>query len=502
MGLFVADDLTPPPLVVPVSCEACSMFDSIPESGSRGCWSHFLRTFQKAQLWVIPSRFPSYCMVQLVLFCPLYCTKLAFKKSSCALPSRFPHPPKKKTCIHSVITDQSINPNETKRNETKRNQTTMETSIITQYVRAGACTQGTILGLATEFTCAITATDCLPGQMYWSSQQLAEELAAPAADCLTAASTNLALGDQCEGSTTDLKVGACLVDSGSIIQCAASEQGCEALMPYAMVESLMSNDNIQCLLCGLDSSMDSDFSDLLPNGSVTPTTTSAGGDPSLGGGTTEFGATEAADPSIGGTTEFGATTPADPSGIGGTTAAAEGLDGDADGADGDDGADGEDGEDGDDGTDYYDYNDPQTTDATEPYNPYDPMGTGATTAAAGEYPGYETDPTTAGYGDEPDMGDSGDDGSSSSSDGTMKNSTNLYDEFENLDETQKMEAAAVFGIVVGILVGCCLLLWLQRQWRKYCSRHGTEKHNGRHLVGDEMGHVTSDDEDDLEDRML
>ena len=382
----------------------------------------------------------------------------------------------------------------------------MATPIITQYVRAGACTQGTLLGLASDFTCAIAATDCDPGQTYWTSQQLAQELAAPAADCLTAASTNLALGDKCQGSATDLKVGACLVDSGSIIQCAASEQGCQEKMPYVMVESLMSNDNIQCLLCGLDSSMDSDFSDLLPNGSVTPTTAAAGdgGDPSLGGGTTEFGATQAADPSLGGgTTEFGATTPADPSGIGGTTAA-EGLDGgDADGADGYDGDTYYDGEDGGDGADhdYYDYNDPETTDATEPYNPYDPMGTGATTAAANEYPGYETDPTTAAYGNVPGTGDSGDDGSASSSDG-MKNSTNLYDEFENLDETEKLEAAAVFGIVVGILVGCCLLLWLQRQWRKYCSRNGMEKHNGRHLVGDEMGHATSDDEDDMEDRML
>jgi len=50
------------------------------------------------------------------------------------------------------------------------------------------------------------------------------------------------------------------------------------------------------------------------------------------------------------------------------------------------------------------------------------------------------------------------------------------------------------------------LLYLQRLCRKCCGGdpNGIDKqhHQGRHLVGDEMGHVTAEEDDDFEDRMI
>ena len=356
----------------------------------------------------------------------------------------------------------------------------MSSSSVTQFVRAGACTQGQF-ATAHFLECALQASDCTAGATFWASQELAQALVdnaggtfdVPAAKCLTADETNALLTtEQCNANTN---LGACLVGE-SIYQCAVSEAGCGSDATYVPSASVLANTDIMCQICGLDASMDGDYSDL--------------------------------------------TTPSRP------------VDGGADGADGDyyedggyyedyyDGADGDyyDGEDGDyyEGDDnYYDETTDPTTDSaaspggtmttTTAATPSSPGGFGSVTTTTSTNPtaptGFggittTTSTTPAAMGEM----DSSDD---------MENKTNttgsLLDEYQALDENEKVEAGVVVGIVIGILLGCGLLLYIQRLFRKCCGGdpNGIDKqHQGRQLVGEDMGHVTSDDDDDFEDRML
>lgn len=363
-------------------------------------------------------------------------------------------------------------------------------SLINQYVRAGACTQGQFIN-APFVQCVLDGTSCPTGSTFWSSQQLAQALVDPqnagfdiaSADCLNADGTNALLADTCPDTSAFTQAGACLVN-GNIYQCVTSPEGCADDATFVPSATVLANANIMCQICGLDND---DFTAL-----TTPVDTAGG--PSLGAGGDVNGA-------------------------------------DVDGLDGDDYY-------GDDyyGDDYYDDYDGDGLDgdvglnATTPAAgldatiPADGLGVDPTTLGAdGDgFPGFgggmeATTPATPGFGGmdvttpaaapggfgadaTPSATGSGD--STDSSDGSTYDK--YKNEYENLGENQKVEAGVVAGIVIGILVGCCLLLYLQRLCRKYCGNdpNGIDKTHGRHLVGDEMGHMTSDDEDDFEDRML
>ena len=138
-------------------------------------------------------------------------------------------------------------------------------------------------------------------------------------------------------------------------------------------------------------------------------------------------------------------------------------------------------------------------DPTEPppfgFDPTDapPGDFGGTTPPPPPLEGGTTAPPPEGFNNptQPANLDSRDDGTNPRDD--------IRDEFNNLDENEKMEAAAVFGLVVGILVGCCLLLYCQRLCRRCCGRRSDGIEKGHMAVG--AGEYT-DDENDLEDRML
>lgn len=334
------------------------------------------------------------------------------------------------------------------------------------YVRAGACTQGPMLASPLA-NCALESTACPSGTTFWSSQQLTANLEAQAAICLQSAPTNALLEAQCQddqgaGFTETPAMGACLVN-GNIYQCALSADGCATdNAQYVDASFLFDNTDIMCELCGLQSYMDDDLSDLMPLDD-TGTFTAGGGDDV--GATTN--ATEAAlpdDETILSTTN-------------GTDAAVDGLTGPTSTAMGDSVA----------------VTNATVTDFDEPSSFTTP-----TTAGFGNG-GMTTPATPSNSNNTPDeLGGSSDsdDGSSSSSSDTTNTGEDqsLMDEYKALNEEQKIEAAGVAGIVLGILIGCFLVCYCQYVCCKRRRRNGIDK---THLA---VNPEYTDDEE--EDRMI
>ena len=136
-----------------------------------------------------------------------------------------------------------------------------------QYVRAGACVQGQSLSNQLA-NCALEFSDCPSGTTFWSAHQVADALGAPAATCLTAAATNQLLVARCGTSSSGAAVstvGACLVEdfqAVDIYHCAVSKEGCASGDEYLNAGLTATRGDVTCYLCGLDSSMDADLSDV------------------------------------------------------------------------------------------------------------------------------------------------------------------------------------------------------------------------------------------------
>ena len=356
----------------------------------------------------------------------------------------------------------------------------MSSSYVTQYVRAGACTENPSM-VSALVTCALDMSACSETATFWSAHQLAQAPAGtPAAVCLQAESTNTLLTTQCgslDPTGPPPSTGACFVDYDSVYQCAVNEDGCASDATYIESAVLMAQANIVCQLCGLDSSMDGDLSDLLPPTSGGPTTTTADGvDPTGDTLTTATGdaLTTATGDALPTTTVEGFPTTTGDSFPTTTGDAFPTTTGDAFPTTTGDGL-------------------PTTTGddltTTAGYGMTSPTGYGVATTTATDGPGFGNDGGD-GTGDSLDGGDEG---------APKNNNTNILEEFEDLDEEQKMEAAAVFGIIIGILIGCFLLLWCQRLWRRWCGG-GLQKRERRSADYGDMA-LTSD-EDDEEDKII
>lgn len=140
-----------------------------------------------------------------------------------------------------------------------------------QYVRAGACTAGPSKNTRLV-RCALEISDCPNGTHFWSANELTTALGAEAAVCLQAAETTKVTAGMCGGGgSSSTVVGSCLVEdlqARDVYQCVLNAQGCASGHEYKTAAQTAAGGDVTCNLCGLDSSMDYDLSDVTANQNV------------------------------------------------------------------------------------------------------------------------------------------------------------------------------------------------------------------------------------------